>query len=246
MTKFFRCSLAIALVLAVALGLPLSRTAGADTVKQVDTVLELYTSQGCSSCPPADALLGEVSSRPGILGLSFAVTYWDYIGWKDSFADPRNDQRQTAYRQRLNARYVYTPQMIIAGRDHFVGSDRAALENSLQTHAGHGKDMPLVWDMDSDRLHIRLPARDISAVIWMAELDNTGTVSIRRGENAGRTITYHNVVHDFRALRDWDGTAGTVEIDLATLRLKKRDGCAILIQKDGHGPILAALDIRLD
>ncbi|MZR29483.1 DUF1223 domain-containing protein [Sneathiella litorea] len=217
----------------------------AESAHQPSTVVELYTSQGCSSCPPADKLLGDLVKDDTILGLSFAVTYWDYIGWKDIFGNPDNDDRQAAYRGRFNSRYVYTPQMVVGGEAHAVGSDRSTVEALLKKHADHAKSLPLVWAFENDRLDVTLPSRSGNATIWLVDIDGEKDVDIRKGENTGKIITYHNVVRKIRSLGSWTGDTKTVSLNLAEMRAEGRDGCALIVQQGDYGPILAALEVRL-
>ncbi|MFC4271986.1 DUF1223 domain-containing protein [Sneathiella chungangensis] len=220
-------------------------SAVAASVHQPSTVVELYTSQGCSSCPPADELLGELVKNDDVLGLSFGVTYWDYIGWKDIFGSSDNDARQVEYRGRFNSRYVYTPQMVVAGTEHIVGSDRSGVEGLIAKHEGHAKSLLLDWTLNGDDLDIRLPAGTGKATVWVVDIDRQRDVNIRRGENTGRIITYHNVVRKIRPLGDWTGEAKSIQVNLADMRAEGRDGCAIIVQQDGYGPILAALEVLL-
>ncbi|WP_169544120.1 DUF1223 domain-containing protein [Sneathiella aquimaris] len=235
-----------AYIFSVALFFTLSMTsASALDVRQPKTVIELYTSQGCSSCPPADKLMGEIVQKPDVLGLSFAVTYWDYIGWKDTFANSENDARQTRYRDQFGARYVYTPQMVVAGADHFVGSNAHELEQNLLAFKGHAEQIKLTWRIDGNRLFINLPDHLNGATIWQVDIDHKQEVQIGRGENTGKSITYHNIARRTQPLENWDGQHKTIELDLAALMNEGRDGCAILIQERGFGPIIAALEIDL-
>ncbi|WP_206378115.1 DUF1223 domain-containing protein [Sneathiella limimaris] len=214
----------------------------------MDTVVELYTSQGCSSCPPADALMGDIvntANKTNVLGLSFAVTYWDYIGWKDTFGSPQNDLRQTQYKERLRTSYVYTPQMIVGGKDHFVGSSSDQLSHNLAVYKGHARQLPLKWKLQDDVLEIALPSWQTPSIIWQTDLNHAEKVSIGRGENTGRKITYHNVVRKLDSLANWDGKPKTLKLSLKSLREKGRDSCAILVQENGYGSIVAALFIQL-
>ncbi|MBL4907004.1 MAG: DUF1223 domain-containing protein, partial [Sneathiella sp.] len=199
MTYFFK------FLITVSFAATLTGLAQAGNVRQADTVVELFTSQGCSSCPPADKIMGELVKNPAILGLSYAVTYWDYIGWKDIFGSPKNDERQVRYRDRMKARYVYTPQMVIAGEEHFVGSNAAQLKNKLQQFQGHAKAIPLKWYFEGSTLKVELPASQAKAVIWQVDIDHNKPVKIRRGENTGKVLTYHNVVRDTRKIGTWNG-----------------------------------------
>lgn len=213
--------------------------------RQMDTVVELYTSQGCSSCPPADAQLAELIKNPAILGLSFPVTYWDYIGWKDTLASPINDARQVQYKDHLNTSYVYTPQMVIAGQDHFVGSSSAKLLDDLELFKGHAQKITLKWQFTETGIEVMLPPASANAVIWQMDIDQTKEVAIGRGENTGRTITYHNVVRKIENLGTWDGTAKSLKLSLENMVSEGRDSCALIIQENGYGPIIAALLIKL-
>lgn len=236
----------LALICTVALIAMVSTTAAiAQSAHQPSTVVELYTSQGCSSCPPADKLLGDLVKNDAVLGLSFAVTYWDYIGWKDVFGNSDNDDRQVEYRGRFNSRYVYTPQMVVGGKAHVVGSDRSSVNALIEKHADHAKSLPLEWAFNGDELNVDLPSGSGKATIWLVDIDRTKDVDIRRGENTGRIITYHNVVRKIRSLGEWAGDAKTIALNLEEMRAEGRDGCALIIQQEGFGPILAALEVML-
>ena len=236
----------LALTLSSALLLA-SFNANAMEAHQPSTVVELYTSQGCSSCPPADALMGRLveHSDKEVLGLSFAVTYWDYIGWKDTFGRSENDIRQARYRDQMGARYVYTPQMVVAGQNHFVGSDAAKLKEQLTRFDGHAKGLELSWRIEGQKIHISLPKSETPATLWQVDIDHLKEVDIQRGENDGRQISYHNVVRNSQRLQDWDGAATEITLDMAELEHQGRDGCAILVQTGESGPIIAALQIDL-
>jgi hypothetical protein len=220
-------------------------SAYAQTAHQPSTVVELFTSQGCSSCPPADKLLGELVKEDDVLGLSFAVTYWDYIGWKDIFGSVDNDNRQVEYRGRFNSRYVYTPQMVIAGRDHVVGSDSTAINALIKRHADHAKSLVLKWTFSGNQLDVTLPQGTGTATVWLVDIDRSHDVDIDRGENTGRIITYHNVVRKIHSVGEWTGAMKTISLNLNEMRAEGRDGCALIVQQDGYGPILAALEVML-
>lgn len=229
-----------ALVLALMTG---SGLAVAESAHQKGVVVELFTSQGCSSCPPADKFLGELVRNSDVLGLSFSVTYWDYIGWKDVFASEANDARQDAYREQLRSRYVYTPQMVIGGVEHAVGSDRSSVEALIRKHAATMQRLPLRWSFEGGQLNITLPASKADATLWLFDLDHEKNIDIRRGENKGKVVTYHNIVRNIRSLGHWDGNEKTIRLDLADIRAQGREGCALVVQEQGYGPILAALEV---
>ena len=234
------------MVIAVLFGMTRSvNSAVAESAHQPKTVVELFTSQGCSSCPPADKLLGELIEDRDILGLSYSVTYWDYIGWKDIFGSADNDARQVGYRGEFNSRYVYTPQMVVDGEDHVVGSDRSGVNALIEKQGGATKSLPLQWFFKGNQLLVTLPDLDRNATLWLVDIDHAADVDIKRGENTGRIITYHNVVRKIRSLGDWDGSAKEIALDLAEMRAEGRDGCALIIQQESYGPILGALEIKL-
>jgi len=234
--------------IAAAFALPamfVSAVGFANGANQPSTVVELYTSQGCSSCPPADRFLGELVQDKKILGLSFAITYWDYIGWKDTFGSKDNDVRQARYKQEFGARYVYTPQMVIGGEDHKVGSDRSGVKSLIAETGEHAQKIPLTWEFKEDKISVGLPKGEGGATIWVVDIDHSQEVAVGRGENSGENLTYHNVVRKIRSFGEWDGTAQVLELDLGELRANGHDGCAVIVQKSGFGPIIAALNIEL-
>lgn len=189
--------------------------------------------------------MGNIIKDPSVLGLSYAVTYWDYIGWRDTFGSAKNDQRQASYRDQMNARYVYTPQMVIAGQDHFVGSNEGQLQDNLEEYKGHAKHIPLTWRFEDNMLKVSLPKSKAKAVIWQVDIDHSQPVRIGRGENTGKFVTYHNVVRNTRNIAQWDGRKQEISLNLDDLKHEGRDGCAILVQQGGYGAILAALIIDL-
>ncbi|MGR3493046.1 MAG: DUF1223 domain-containing protein [Shimia sp.] len=216
---------------------------GAAMADNTPVVVELYTSQGCSSCPPADALLHELGAQDDILPLAFHVDYWDYIGWADTFALPGNAKRQKGYVKAAGARTVYTPQMIIQGRDHVIGTRPQEVVGKISQHMGRPSPVDIVAERKGDRVAIALaPVAKLDGrlIVLLVAFDPSREVSIRRGENAGRKITYSNVVTAVEPLARWDG-ADPIEVsaDLAA----DAEG-AVLVQSEGHGPIVAAL--RLD
>jgi hypothetical protein len=227
-----------AVILALSFGLA---QAGSNKI-----VVELFTSQGCSSCPPADRYMGELAQRDDIIALTFHVDYWDYIGWRDTFATAETTGRQHAYGKALGQRYVYTPEMVIDGRNHKVGSDRLAVKMALREVAGQ-HSLAIGVSRDSNgKVMVSLPAGKGRADVLLVRYDRRHDVEVERGENAGKTLTYHNVVRDFRRIGRWDGRATSFSLDPADLRDGGRDGCAILVQADGTGPILGAVRIGLD
>jgi hypothetical protein len=219
--------------------------AASATAQVQGPVVELYTSQGCSSCPPADALLGELARRDDVIALSFHVDYWDYIGWKDTFALHVNTERQKGYADALKARRVYTPQMVIDGAADEVGSDRAGVLAELaRARARPRLDVSLAHE--GGHVVLRLPAgkADGDATIWLVRYDPVRTVEIERGENGGRSMTYRNVVLETSSLGVWSGEP--VEVTLSEARLARDGGgCAVIVQQGAYGPVLGAASIAL-
>lgn len=205
-------------------------------------VVELYTSQGCSSCPPADRILGELSERDDVIALGLHVDYWDYLGWKDKFANPQFTKRQRAYARAAGERTIYTPQMVIGGKDHVIGSKPMKIANIIRKHGQ--KSAPVSLNVKRSGGTILIEASPKSgigaAVIDIVTYAPKSTVEIRRGENAGRKITYHNIVQSWSRLGTWNGT-GTYR---ASAEVAPGTPVVILVQSQGAGPILAAARLR--
>lgn len=204
---------------------------------QHPAVIELFQSQGCSSCPPANANLITLSQRPDILALSFGVTYWDQLGWKDIFASPQYTARQWDYAHALHHSQVWTPQMVVNGRADVVGADKAEIE-ALMPRADRGTSGPTVAITPTA---VSVGAASVSgtpADVWLVRYDpRIVQVPIRRGENQGRTLPHKNVVRELVKLGVWSGQAqrydvpGSADPNLAT---------AVLLQAGPGGAILAA------
>jgi len=202
-------------------------------------LVELFTSQGCSSCPPADKFLGELTKRNGVVALAYHVDYWDYIGWKDPFARPEYTARQKEYRDALNLRTVYTPQMVIDGRHDAVGSQRSAVE-SLIGGASESPRLPLAITAVGGKYRVTAPAAEIDqakpASLWLVVYSRQNETPVTRGENAGSTLIEYNIVRELRRLGEWTGNAIDLELDVDAG--DKNMGCAVILQVDGNGPIL--------
>lgn len=207
-------------------------------------VLELYTSQGCSSCPPADALLGELAKRPDIVALAFHVGYWDSIGWRDRFAIPESVSRQEAYVTTLGLSSAFTPQLVIDGRTSVVGSDarriEAALAQSVETIpvTAHATDGAFVVALPRRAVH---EAYDVNLVAFLAQ----ATTAIDRGENGGRTLAEFNIVRQFRRLAGWSGEETMLRVAVDTFP-SDATRVAVLLQRTRQGPIAgsAVADLR--
>jgi hypothetical protein len=173
-------------------------------VKQ-PVLVELFTSQGCSSCPPADQILGDLQKRDDVIALSFSIDYWDYIGWRDTLASHENTLRQQAYEKVLPSHRVYTPQVVVDGVDDVVGNQRSELFSAVDERVREtlGKRLPIALSQSGDEVQVRigaLPGVRQSATVWLAHTLSSRTVNIASGENTGRVITYHNVVRGFAAV----------------------------------------------
>lgn len=237
--------LAICLGTATAFAVP---TLAAGKVEK-PIVVELFTSQGCSSCPPADAYLGELTKRKDVIALTFPVDYWDYLGWKDTFASPANTKRQRTYALRRGDRQVYTPQMVLNGRTHAVGSRRQKVETGIaRLQKKPDPDwVPIEVSVKNDTVLVSAPAQpnaeNRSATLWMALYTNESSVNIRRGENSGRKVVYHNVVRQMIPLGRWSGKSLEVRLPKSDVMGPGYDGCAVLLQVNGTGPIIGAASL---
>ncbi len=199
-------------------------------------VLELFQSQGCSSCPPANAVLNELAGRPGVIALSFAVTYWDQLGWKDNFAKPAFTARQWDYARASGRSNVQTPQLIVDGRTALLGSRRAEVESAIAAHRS-APGAPVITTAPG---RANIGAGVGGATVWLAEYDpRTVLVPVRAGENGGRTLPHRNVVKLLTNLGQWSGRPQSYALTPATPRLSR----VVLVQKDRGGSILAASKI---
>ncbi len=229
-----------------ALGAPASSEAGERVA-----VVELFTSQGCNSCPPADAVLGQLAKRKDVIAFSLHVDYWDYLGWKDTFASPENTTRQRAYARATGRRTIYTPEMVIGGETHVVGSDGAAIERAITKAKANPKDrFDISFARDNtDYVTVTVSADETvrgRAAVLLFRYDSRHEVAVERGENAGNKLAYHNVVREVRRLDTWRGETMQLMLPIKDLRAGGRDGCAIVIQREHDGPVLGAAKIALN
>jgi hypothetical protein len=206
-------------------------------------VVELYTSQGCSSCPPADAVLAKLAGRDDVIALALHVDYWDYIGWKDTFGDPANAKRQRAYAQVAGARNVYTPQMVVAGEDHLVGVRPMELSDLISAHGKKASPVDLAATRNGGSVHIEAAATSglpNGAMIQIVRYLPKANVAIERGENAGRSVTYTNIVESWKRLADWDGRNSlSMDVDVPG-----KSPIVVIVQEPGPGAVLAAVRLR--
>jgi hypothetical protein len=198
-------------------------------------LLELFTSQGCSSCPAADKLLGELAVDPSVVALSVPIDYWDYLGWKDTLASPGHSARQRAYAKVRGDREVYTPQIVVNGATHVLGSDPGAVERAITVTARNTAIMsvPVVLSLSGTVLNVNITAlKDHGGgEVWLCPLTRAVPVQIGRGENHGRTITYHNVVRRWLKLGDFGGTQQTWDVPLSEILQSDVDAAAVLLQQ---------------
>lgn len=224
--------------LAVAMTLAAGSGALAEPAAQSPVVVELFTSQGCSSCPPANANLAAIADRPDVLALSFGVTYWDYLGWKDSFARPEFTNRQYAYVQSLHRATAYTPQMVVNGAMDLIGNSADELDRFIAAAGNQAPAAAPGVTLRAGSVSIgAAPAPADTADVWLVRYDpNIVQVPVARGENGGRTLPHKNVVREFIRLGGWSGDAVNFDLPPATDGLKT----AVLVQSAYTGPILAA------
>jgi hypothetical protein len=213
-------------------------------------VVELFTSQGCSSCPPADKIIGELAKDPSIIALSLPIDYWDYLGWKDTLADARFSARQKAYSKVRGDREVYTPQAVINGAAHVIGSDRESIESAIGTTAKADGVMsvPVVMNLVGKQLTVSVEASSkgpaaMHGEVWICSISRAVRIAIGRGENSGRELTYYNVVRNLVKLGDWNGNPRSFSVPLDSVAHDGIDGAAVLVQdgsRDRPGPMLGA------
>ncbi len=213
-------------------------------------VVELFTSQGCSSCPPADAHLADLAQRDDVLALSFHVDYWDYIGWHDRFAAATHTQRQRDYARKLGMTYIYTPQIVVDGMWQEAGADRSAVAGRIDM----ATSVPHEWlnvelALSGNReIIIRLPDGETQreADVYFVRWDTGHDTTVTRGENRGRELHNANVVRNLLNIGTWRGKPLEIAVKLADLDGVGNDGCAVIVQERGPGAVLGAarLDMR--
>jgi hypothetical protein len=235
------------LVLAAAAALICVVPSFAGDILKPKGVVELFTSQGCNSCPPADAVLAELAERGDVVALGYHVDYWDYLGWKDTLATPENTERQKLYGKAFGKREVYTPQAVINGRVHVKGGKRGAVNAAVseleQTGSGLTVDIGVTRNGESVVIDAAgAPGGKGDAHLVLVHFDPMKPITIERGENKGQTIAYANPVTSVRTAGMWHGKAARFELPRS--EVNKDGGCAILLQQVDEeglpGPILGA------
>jgi hypothetical protein len=206
------------------------------------TVVELFTSEGCSSCPPADALLAELAGRPDVLALSFHVDYWDRLGWKDPFSSPDATQRQHGYAELLGLAAVYTPQIVVDGGWQAVGSDRSEVEQALGSARRNRDDVPVALAVDHGRARIALgPGGEVAATLLLIGFDRRHVTAVARGENGGRTLSHVDVVRTVEQIAPFDAQARVIEVPI---RSPSDRLAAILQARNGRVIGVAVRDVE--
>ena len=213
------------------------------TAQDNKVIVELYTSQGCSSCPPADAFLQDLAGRTDVIALALHVDYWDYLGWKDGFGSPAYTARQHGYARAARAETVYTPQMVIGGVDHVIGSK--AMEVMDRIAAQRTTSAPVAINLARDGHTLQIQAvsnagRIGDMIVQVVRYTPQKTVEITRGENAGKSINYVNIVTSWQAIGRWDG-AGPFAM---STQIDGHDPVVVIVQHDEYGPVVAAAELR--
>lgn len=221
--------------------------AGAGLVAaQVDprapVVVELFTSQGCSACPPADAFMAELVRQPGVIALALHVDYWDYLGWRDPFGKPAFSERQKRYAKAAGMRMVYTPQIIVAGSGRVEGFRPDQIRALIADHGA--RDAPVRLAVERNGAMVRIeasaePPLPGAAMVQLVRFHPGRTVTIESGENEGHTGTYVNIVTDWQVLGEWSGQAPLV----IEARAEGKDRVAVIVQEPGPGRVLAAMKL---
>ena len=212
-------------------------------------VVELFTSQGCSSCPPADKIIGELAKDPNVIALSMPIDYWDYLGWKDTLADSRFSARQKAYSHMRGDRDVYTPQVVVNGSAHLIGSDRAGIDGAIKdtSKADGVMSVPVTMTLSGKLINVSVAASKAPTVahgeVWICSVSKEVPIAIGRGENRGREIIYHNVVRNLLKVGDWNGSSGSWTIPLEKISHEGVDAAVVYVQdgnRDKPGAMLGA------
>lgn len=216
---------------------------------RVHSVIELFTSQGCSSCPKADKVLGQLAQNPDILAVSLPIDYWDYIGWRDTLASPNFTARQKAYAAASGREQVYTPEVIVDGLTDAVGGDAAAIQKAARETLGTNGVMAVPLDVTVNGATIEVsigeapPGAPTHAGVYLLALERTKSVQVERGENAGSTLTYANVVRAIIKIGEWDGHKLNLSADEALAHVDGADSFGVVLQTGGRaqpGAMLAA------
>jgi hypothetical protein len=212
--------------------------ASGSALAQPRAVVELFTSQGCSSCPPADKIIGDLAKDPSVIALSMPIDYWDYLGWKDTLADSRFSARQKAYSQMRGDRDVYTPQAVVNGATQVIGSDADRIEGAISdTKKGAVMTVPVSMSISGKHVNVSVAASTTApdkahGEVWICSVSKAVPITVGRGENRGKQLTYYNVVRNWLKVGDWTGDAANWTVPLENI---SRDGvdAAVVYVQDG-------------
>lgn len=249
MRVFANTAAATGIVCAVAIGFLGLASSSLAQQSQDDTpvLLELFTSQGCSSCPPADELLNAMRDEPGLITLSFSVDYWNYLGWHDTLSSPENSERQRDYALSRGDGQVYTPQMVVDGIKHVNGANEAAIEMAVRVAKRRLKNVKVPVSMHAEGNSLVVDIGDApetsdmrEGTVWLAVAKDKETVAISRGENRGKEITYSHPVREMTPIGMWKGEHMTLRLPLKELKTIGGDCLVAMLQVEGAGPILGA------
>jgi len=226
---------------------PAAGRASASQAAAPKAVVELFTSQGCSSCPAADELLGRLAQRDDIIALSFSVDVWDYLGWHDTLASPKFTERQRTYARNRGNGSVYTPQAVINGMVDVNGANESEISRAIEktSKAIAPMAVPIHLTQEDGKLVIEADAaasgtQPKDATLWLAAIARSVDVNIQRGENQGRTVTYNNVVRELIPIGMWNGKHMTVRLPRDSFMRPGTERCAVLLQQGKAGPIVGA------
>jgi hypothetical protein len=239
------------LMLACGFGLAAMPAVADDALKPAG-VVELFTSQGCSSCPPADAALKKLVDEGKVVALSYHVDYWNYLGWADTLASKDNTARQYAYAKMLGRSGVYTPQAVLNGRDHINGADLDGINSRLSAmnSTGKGLDVPVEASVRKDEIDIKIGAGNGKANVVVVYFNREQLVDVKKGENSGKRISYWHSVRDIQTIGMWDGKPADFVLPASVLNEGENGGCAVLLQKmkdsETPGAILGATIVMAD
>ena len=216
---------------------------GSPAVADGPTVVELYTSQGCSSCPPADEILHDLAGQSDVIALALHVDYWDYIGWADIFADPAHTSRQQSYARVAGSRSIYTPQMVVGGADHVIGAKPMEVASLLRSHSAGSTGTRISLERSGDQLQISgqtAQALRNGTIVQVIRYSPEETVDVRRGENAGRSLSYANIVTEWSYVGEWSGSE-----DLSmSLTISGEAPVVVIVQEPGPGAVMASAVLR--
>ncbi len=215
----------------------------AGDVREPKGVVELFTSQGCSSCPPADATLGEIVAQGDVVALSYHVDYWNYLGWADTLSSKENTERQYGYAKTMGRSGVYTPQAVINGRDHVKGTDLGAINAKVDglKQSGKGLVVPVTATMRGDEIEIEIGEGQGEAEVVVAYFSKRQQVEVTKGENSGKSMDYWHSVNDVQSVGMWNGKSMKLTLPGKVMGKSKKDGCAILLQSSGPNGEPAAI-----